>query len=58
MSNLPENKSTEPQRSQASDPRAPSAEGHRIATIASQLSAEDVEQLRQYIDRHHPKPFQ
>lgn len=35
-----------------------SAEGTRIASIASQLSPEDLEQLRQYIDRHHPKLFQ
>jgi hypothetical protein len=54
----PDQKPVEQARNEADTARSAAAEGARIATIASQLSAEDLEQLRQYIDRHHPKLFQ
>jgi hypothetical protein len=38
--------------------RNAAGEGMRIADAASQLSAEDLEQLRRCIERHHPKLFQ
>jgi hypothetical protein len=51
-------KPVEQARNETDTARNAGAEGARIATIASQLSQEDLEQLRQYIDRHHPKLFQ
>ena len=59
MSQTPtEQKSSEAGRNEPEPARSAGAEGARIANIASQLSPEDLEQLRQYIDRHHPKLFQ
>jgi len=54
----PEHDASEPGRKESEPTRNAGAEGARIANIASQLSPEDLEQLRQYIDRHHPKLFQ
>lgn len=56
--NPPDQKPVEQARNEVDTARSAAAEGARIATIASQLSAEDLEQLRQYINRHHPKLFQ
>jgi hypothetical protein len=56
--NSPDQKPSQQSRSETDATRNAAAEKARIANIASQLSAEDLEQLRQYIDRHHPKPFQ
>jgi hypothetical protein len=59
MPNIPsEKKGAEKGRNEAADAQRASAECRRIADIASQLSQEDLNQLRQYIDRHHPKLFQ
>jgi hypothetical protein len=54
----PEHDASEPGRKESEPTRNAGAEGARIANIASQLSPEDLEQLRRYIDRHHPKLFQ
>ena len=56
--NPPDQKPVEQARNETDTARSAAAEGARLATIASQLSQEDLAQLRQYIDRHHPKLFQ
>lgn len=60
MSQIPPEQKASPASAKSSTEslRNAGAEGLRIADAASQLSADDLEQLRQYIDRHHPKLFQ
>lgn len=59
MSHIPPEQPTSEQgRKESEAMRKGAAEGAQIASIASQLSPEDLEALRQYIDRHHPKLFQ
>jgi hypothetical protein len=58
MSQPTKEKKTEPKRNDAAESPQAGAEGYRIASIASQLSPEDREQLRRCINRHLPKLFQ
>ncbi|HXC60937.1 MAG TPA: hypothetical protein VN645_16585 [Steroidobacteraceae bacterium] len=60
MPQTPPEKQTSPVGGKVSSEsvRNAGAEAMRIADAAAQLSAEDLAQLRQYIDRHHQKLFQ